>query len=304
EIELMKRNEELDLYYSTLSEAFHFDVLSGQRSKELIGLTNVRRRFITLKDASIQLKTGESNLFDICALERNIKLTKRLKKSGDEEVLLEYFENNSVYGTFVNRNSNITIISPHSNDGFNLGHYSYCLAELLQANYISIEKFGIYSFLKDQNINFTNNDHFLNPDELAENSPLKSFIEDVRKVVSTDSYAVNIGSSMSNSPSFHVLHGGKLGQSNEVEDSTFGDQQKIKKLIEKLSSAENSHGFTTTTHSHYGTDSANHLDRFIRRTLNANALTIKVNVELMKGSSEDYYASLGIVGESIKEVCR
>ena len=303
EIELVKRNSELDELYSTLIKAFHFDILAGQRAKEQIGLKDARRRFITLKDASIQLKTSETNLFDVCALERNIKLSKRLKPSGDEEVLLEYFENNSTYGTFINRNSNITIVSPHSNDGFNLGHYSYSLAELLGANYISVEKYGIYSFVEENNINFTNNDAFIREEEFIENEIIKSFIQDLKNVVQQGSYVFNIGSSMGNSPSFHILTGGKLGEMGVCVNGTFGEIAKVEKLLEMLKESEKSCGFTTTTHSHYGTDSENHLDRFAKNNLHANAMTIKINVELMKGTHENYYKSLGILGESIKHIC-
>ena len=132
--------------YTTLSKAFQFDILSGQRAKAKVGLAHTRRRFISIVDAIVKLNKSEADIFEVCGLNQNLKLTKRLKKSGDEEVLIEYFENNSIYGTLINRNSRITIISPHSNDGFNLGHYSYCLAEDLNANYVSVEKYGIYSF--------------------------------------------------------------------------------------------------------------------------------------------------------------
>jgi len=302
EIELVKKNEELEALYTTLSNAFYFDILAGQRAKEELGLPNARRRFISLVDASIQLKTSQANLFDVCALQRNIKLSKRLKPSGDEEILLEFFENNTTYGTFVNRNSNITIISPHSNDGFNHGHYSYCLAELLQANYMSVEKYGIYSFTEENNINFNFNDAYLISEDLIENEVIKSFINDLKALVKPNSFVFNIGSSMGNSPSFHLLTGGKLGELGVCKAGTFIEEDKAEKIISRLNETGTEDLLTTTTHTHYGTNAENHFDWYVRNGFHANAMSIKVNVEIMKGSHEKYYKTIGLLGESIKQI--
>jgi hypothetical protein len=109
EIELVKRKDELDEIYTILTSAFQFDILAGQRAKALIGLTHVRRRFISLADASVKLTKNNTDFFETCGLNRNLKLNKRLKSSGDEEILIEYFDNNTIYGTLTNRNSNIKI---------------------------------------------------------------------------------------------------------------------------------------------------------------------------------------------------
>jgi voltage-gated potassium channel len=301
EIELVKRNKELDDVYNTLSKAFQFDILSGQRSKSEIGLEHARRRFISIVDAVVKLNKAEGDIFEVCGLNKNLKLSKRLKKSGDEEVLIEYYENNSIYGTYINRNSKITIVSPHSNDSFNLGHYSYCLAEILNANYISVEKYGIYSFLEETNINFNENDNYLKNIEAVNNDVIKQFIKDASDLISKDSYVFNIGSSMGDSPSYHILTGGKKGDIGIIHKGTFSKTDCAEKmhnqLIEKSSVSE----LDVTTHTHYSTNNSNHLDWFIALKLKANAMSIKVNVELMKGSNEKYYESIGILSDSIKE---
>lgn len=303
EIEQVKTNDELDEIYTTLTKAFQFDILAGKRAKESVGLLPVRRRFISLVDASVKLNKREALFFDVCALNRNLKLNKRLKPSGDEEILIEYFENNSQYGTFVNRNSNITIISPHSNDGFNHGHYTYCLAEFLQANYISIEKYGMYSFLEENNINFSLNDFYLMNSDEIENEVFKSFISDVKQTVNQGSYVFNIGSSMGKSPSFHLLSGSFKGEMGINKDGTFMNVNAAEELLANLSSTSKAVGLEVTTHSHYGNSEKNHIDKFISSNLNANSMSIKVNIELMKGSPEKYYESIGLLGNAIKNAC-
>jgi voltage-gated potassium channel len=303
EIEQVKTNDELDEIYTTLTKAFQFDILAGKRAKESVGLLHVRRRFISLVDASVKLNKREALFFDVCALNRNLKLNKRLKPSGDEEILIEYFENNSLYGTFVNRNSSITIISPHSNDGFNHGHYTYCLAEYLQANYISIEKYGMYSFFEENNINFSLNDFYLKNSDDIENEVFNSFISDVKQTVKQGGFVFNIGSSMGKSPSFHLLSGSIKGEVGINKNGTFMNVKAAEEILANLSSTSNAVGLEVTTHSHYGNSENNHIDKFMSSNLNANSMSIKVNIELMKGSPEKYYESIGVLGNAIKNAC-
>jgi voltage-gated potassium channel len=302
EIEAYKKNTELNDVYNTLSKAFEFDILSGQRAKSKIGLLNARRRFISIVDAVVKLKKSESDIFEVCGLNKNLKLTKRLKPSGDEEVLIEFFENNSIYGTYINRNSAVTIVSPHSNDGFNLGHYSYCLAELLNANYLSVEKYGIYSFLEETNINFNENDFYLKDITNVNNEVVRKFIQDLFEAIKKESFVFNIGSSVSKSPSYHILTGGNKNESGIDPKGTCKNVLKAEEIYKLLEEKSKESGLTITTNTHYSTQTANHLDWFIANKLQANAMSIKVNVELMKGDNEKYYESVGILAESIKEL--
>ncbi len=303
EIEQVKTNEELDEIHSTLSNAFQFDILAGKRAKEKVGLLHVRRRFISIIDASVKLNKREALFFDVCALNRNLKLNKRLKPSGDEEILIEYFENNSSYGTFINRNSNITIVSPHSNDGFNHGHYTYCLAEYLQANYVSVEKYGMYSFIEESNINFSLNEYYMKNEDEIENKVFKSFISDIKQVVKVGSYVFNIGSAMGKSPSFHLLTGSKKDDMGINKNGTFLNVPNAEILLTNLINSCEKAGLDVTNHSHYENSDANHIDRFISQKLKASSMSIKVNIELMKGSPEKYYESIGILGTAIKNSC-
>ncbi len=304
EIESTRKTNELNETYKTLSKAFHFDILAGQRAKSKIGLGKTRRRFISLVDAVVKLNKSESHIFEVAGLNKQLKLSKRLKPSGDEEILIEYFDNNSIYGTFVNRNSNITIVSPHSNDGFNLGHYSYCLAEFLNANYLSVEKFGINSFLEETNINFNENNYYIEDFDFIDNDVFKEFIQDLMVTVQKHSFVFNIGSSMGNSPSFHILTGSKKEDPGINPHGTITDIKTAQKIYNDMEVTANKVGLTTTTNSHYTNDVTNHLDWYISNKLEANAMSIKVNVELIKGGHEKYYESIGILGNSIKENCK
>jgi len=302
EIEVEKKKTELNHIYETLVKAFHFDVLAGVRAKEKNNLKQVRRRFVSIIDACVKMNKSESEIFEVCGLEKNVKLSKRLKSDGEEEILIEYFENNSEYGTFINRNSTITIVSPHSDDGFNLGHYSYCLAELLNANYISVEKFGIYSFIEEKNINFNHNDLYLSDFESIENKIFKQYLSDLNSVVKEDSYVFNIGTSMGKSPSFHVLIDSENNEKVNMNDSTFIDREKASKFYHDLTKAGVPNEFTITNTTHYPLQGSNSMDKYVFNQLKANAMSIKVNVQIVKGAHDNYYDSLGVLGDSIKKI--
>ncbi len=300
EIEEEKKNSELNLIYETLSKAFHFDVLGGSRAKQKNNLHHVRRRYISLVDASVKMNKSDADIFAVCGLEKNVKLSKRLTADGEEEILIEYFDNNSVYGTFVNRNSSITIMSPHSDDGFNLGHYTYCLAEYLQANYLSVEKYGIYSFLEEKNINFNENKLYLSELEEIENPVFKTVVEDLSTLVKKGGYVFNIGTSMGKSPSFHILNGSEAENSNGKNTITFFEKANTENIYKAIEELSKEHDFTLTKDTHYSNAGPNHLDQFVFNKLNANAMSIKVNVEIVKGSHDKYYDTIRILGEAIK----
>ena len=58
--------------------------------------------------------------------------------------------------------------------------------------------------------------------------------------------------------------------------------------------------FTITKDTHYSNASPNDLDQFVFNKLDANAMSIKVNVEIVKGRHDKYYDTISILGEAIK----
>jgi len=297
EIEAIKKDEDLNSIYLTLLKAFNYDMLSGKRGKENINLPDLRRRFISITDIVVKLNLNADDVMQTCSLDNNLRLSKRIKKNSEEQICVEYFENNSSYGTFVNRNSNITIVSPHSCDGFNLGHYTYALAVYLNANYISVEKFGINSLVEETNINFTSNDYYLDSEQ--DDLIFSDFIRDLKNTTTPGSFVFSIGSSMKNSESFHILNGGKKGEQGLIERGTFIDQKHIESIKNNLESNAKKEDQTVTTHSKYGNNNSNHINWFVNQKLNANSAHIYINPEVLKLLNESYYKSIETLGKSI-----
>jgi len=87
------------------------------------------------------------------------------------------------------------------------------------------------------------------------------------------------------------------------KNGTFMNVKAAEEILANLSSNSNAVGLEVTTHSHYGNSEYNHIDKFMSSNLNANSMSIKVNIELMKGSPEKYYESIGVLGNAIKHAC-
>jgi hypothetical protein len=119
------------------------------------------------------------------------------------------------------------------------------------------------------------------------------------EVLDKRDYTTNFGIVVHDSPSFHLLTGGAKDETGICTAGTCSDIEFAKKTYTHLDEKSRENGLTVTTHSHYSTQMPNHLDWFISKKLNANAISIKVNVELMKGSNEKYYESIGILTASI-----
>jgi hypothetical protein len=297
EIENKKRNDELNEHYQKLVNAFHFDTYTNLRPKKEIGLEKSCRRSITLTDAKVKLFLTEKDIFDVCALKKNIKMTKVIRE-GSETIELEYFDNNSIFGAVSKRNSNITIISTHSSDSPYLGHYATLLAEYCGANLLSVDNFGIYSFEESQNMNFTINEAYL-LEEIDRSSLINSFISEIKKLTDNKGIVITLGSSMSKSSSFQVLNGAKKGSELICENGTM-NKALLQSFCDKLIENGSKLNFDLTIHKDYGSDNLDHLDWYIKNSINLDAFHLYVNVEILKGSTEKYYHSVKVLGESIK----
>ena len=124
EIEAIKANEELKEKNEKLLTAFNYENQAAAiKIKRLIGLSHVRRRFIKLSSAEFKLTLSRSDLINIAARGKGIKLT-----TVNNIEVIQSFDENSIYGTYNNKESKITIISSSSATQQYLGHFTYTMS--------------------------------------------------------------------------------------------------------------------------------------------------------------------------------
>lgn len=109
-----------------------------------------------------------------------------------------------------------------------------------------------------------------------------------------------IGTSMGKSEDYHILTGAAKGIDGIRPDGSFPAVEKAEAFLQSFREKQTLGLLTVTTHSSYGTDTPDHISWFVRNHLKANAMVLKVNVEIVKGGHDNYYDSVGILGSALK----
>ena len=134
----------------------------------------------------------------------------RLTKVNGEEVI-QSFEENTIYGTLLDRNSEITIISSSAATQQFLGHFTYAISEYLNANYICSELVSKTVYDPKCRASLYSNPHYLGK-EKSENIYFDRFKQDMLDTVVVNSTVIYFLCSASKNGSFHILNGGKKGE--------------------------------------------------------------------------------------------
>ena len=166
-MEVVEENK-LQEQYKLLKEAFR------KKFNEILGMEIFERprTVFTLKDA---LFIHENNLFSIMENTKGFRV--RAVQSDDQEKyvdtnLIEHYayQDLTEYGAKIDReNGKHLVISPNSNADVGIGYFSYCLSELLHADFISNELYQKNSLNLRYDFDFLNNDLYWKNEHLEMN---------------------------------------------------------------------------------------------------------------------------------------
>jgi len=304
EIEAIKSNEELKEKNEKLLSAFNYDSQAAAiQIKKLIGLSHVRRRFIKLSSAEFKLMLRRSDLINIADKGKGIQLT----TMNDVEVI-QSFDENSIYGTFNNRKSNITVISSSSAIQQYLGHFTYAISEYLNANYISSERVSKTVANPKYKYNLNSNPLYISG-EISDNIYFEQFKNDMLECIQEKSTVIYFLCSSSKNGSFHILNGGEKGEIEFTKaESTFDDVDKLdnfyaafEKSLKKFDKTQEKIFSRINKHKFYGNKLKDRFHWFLRNKKNANIVCIYLSPNILKSKSQEYYSIIKILGESIKD---
>jgi len=304
EIEAIKSNEELKEKNEKLLSAFNYDSQAAAiQIKKLIGLSHVRRRFIKLASAEFKLMLRRSDLINIADKGKGIQLT----TVNDVEVI-QSFDENSIYGTFNDRKSNITVISSSSAIQQYLGHFTYAISEYLNANYISSERVSKTVANPKYKYNLNSNPLYISG-EISDNIYFEQFKNDMLECIQEKSTVIYFLCSSSKNGSFHILNGGEKGEIEFTKtESTFDDVDKLdnfyaafEKSLKKFDKTQEKIFSRINKHKFYGNKLKDRFHWFLRNKKNANIVCIYLSPNILKSKSQEYYSIIKILGESIKD---
>jgi voltage-gated potassium channel len=261
---------------------------------------------ITIKS---RLALSEQEVFD--AIKRAPDLRIRYKRNTQNErfantLVLEHFDFNRSYGSFINRSSKIAIISPMSYAEHSVGHFTAHLAKYIEADYLSNELYG-----ESQDINpdfafsFSKNPAYLPDYKGFMPNAFLDFKKDLSTVISPQETILIIKSYYSKTEDFNLHFGGEVGAVGfEIEHSTFQDIEKLKEFYRKLALMfhENDITYRLAMHRQFDNTSPQTIHQYLWQATKANVATLYINNDLMEwANDETYYQIITIVGDTLKE---
>ena len=302
EIEAIKVDEELIEKNEKLLTAFNYEILaSAIKIKRLLGLSHIRRKFIKLASAEFKLTLSREDLINIADKGRGVKLS-----IVDNIEVIQSFDENSIYGTYNDKKSNITIISSNSAIQPYLGHFTYAMSEYLNANYISSELVSGSVWNPKYKFDLTTNPLYISG-EISENIYYEQFKSDMLDTTKEKSTVIYFLCSSPKNGSFHILNGGAKGDLEFTQtESTFDDVNRldsffdtINKSLKEFDKTEDKVYSTIYKHKFYGNEHKNGYHWFLRKEKNANVICIYVSVKILTAKSSEYYSIIKILGDGI-----
>ena len=304
EIEAIKADNDLKEKNEKILNAFNYENLAGAiKIKRLVGLSHIRRKFIKVVSAEFKLTLSRAELIKIADKGKGIKLT-----SVNNIDVIQSFDENSIYGTLNNRNSNLTIISSNSAIQQYIGHFTYALSEYLNANYISSEHVGKSVWNPKYKCDLNTNPIYLSG-EKSDNIYFEQFKKDILETTLEKSTVIYFLCSASKNGSFHILNGGTKGEDKFTnKESTFENINRLesfytsfKKSLKEFDKTEDKLYSTINKHKYYGNQNKDNFHWLLHKEKNANVICIYLSVEILETKPGDYYSIIKILGDNIQE---
>ena len=281
----------------------HEQKVSIRRLMETLGLDSERKALdldVSMSRLSLsQDKIFEAAKFSPCLRVRACK--QNIDSPYEDNLVLEAFPVNTSFGSFIDRESNIHVISTQSVGDMAIGHFSRLVASAANANYYSNEFFSSGNLVKETQINFANNELYNSGDPIS--GPLLEWVNILTENIQKGDTVVYLGTaSAQREPIFHLLCGGKKGQDNfaDIEEPTVDNIRLVQEFYSELCVGMKEFDLPVTSHSDFGNTNKNHLSQVIRNIYNANVVTIYIGIKLLQFIPEKiYYRSIKILADCV-----
>ena len=295
-------DDRLKVFHTTIKESFETNRLI--RVRKLLSNNNLesRGRLFNIEDAEVRLEIGREDIMKCIRRFGELRLRKMINTN---EVVIEDFQPNTSYGTFINRNSNLTIISTQNYGDACIGHFNYTIASNLSANYISNEFFSSGSPLKSRQINFAANDIYLEMMASDSESPLDLFVNDLESLKSQTNLFIYIGPSGAKwNNDIHIMfRGGGEKDPFTTKISTYTDLSKLKDSYIDVKERLLNLDINVGTHEEFAGDKKNQLPNAIFDNWKKETIRFHVSSKILWNEDEEiYYKVLLEIMRSIEEL--
>lgn len=204
-------------------------------------------QIVSVADIQARLRMNLDDIFDAINNSNKFRLvnlasTRTIDEKADDKLAVEHFPLNRDYGYFIDRGSNVTIVSPASMVDPGFYHFAYYLAKIAGFNYVSRELGELRPYKS----------YYLPADDIKETPEFKSYMTDLNQLANKEGHwlITLLVASGANEPAYpeqvHFCYGGKKGdETYDDPNITIHDvplfEQMYQEMVNRLSSEFNIH---------------------------------------------------------------
>lgn len=254
--------------------------------KKNLNLSHLPRKWLSINDIKYKMGITESSVLQVCEFSKKFKIT-NVNIDGTTTVGLEYINLNRTYGQCINRNSKLTIVNLYPFTQPYFGHFSFAISELLQANYISNEKFGKFTLLEEYRLNMINNENYL--EESVSENALNEIKNDISTIMQEDGVCIFMVNAGNNDYLMQFNIGSEKGDTSFDNGIYFSDKEELNQYFNKAKLISDKYKKLIAKHATVGKPEKDHIVNFIHNKTKNDLLMLHINVSILKSDMVEYY---------------
>jgi CRISPR/Cas system-associated endoribonuclease Cas2 len=287
EIENDKLLKKLTSLEAKLESAFTVEYLAPViKIKRELNLSHLQRKWLSISDINYKMGITESSVLQVCEFSKKFKIN-NVNLDGINTVGLEFINLNRTYGQCINRNSKLTIVNLYPFIQPYLGHFGLAISELLQANYISNEKFGQFTLLEENRLNMINNENYF--EESISENVLNEIKNDISSIMQEDGVCIFMVNAGNNDYLMQFNIGSEKGDTSFDNGIYFSDKEKLDQYYQKAKLIADKYEKLIAKHATVGKPEKNHVVNFIHNETKNDVLLLHINVSILKSNGMEYY---------------
>ncbi|HCP41507.1 MAG TPA: hypothetical protein DIT65_06905 [Cryomorphaceae bacterium] len=286
EIEKDKHLKRMSIVEQKIRYAFNIEYFMPVKDvKEDLGISHLPRKWLSTNDIQFKMGISMEEVIKVCEYSNLFRL-RNVKFNGEDTIGLELITLNRSYGQVINRDSDLTIMNMTAVMQPFFGHFTRCIAELTNANYISNELYSPMSFIEERSLNLKRNSF----EENDKSHPsLQELIKDITEIVRPNSTCIYFVNASRNEFLMQFNNGGEKENPDFSIGKFFKKIDRLEDYSKRAGEVCKNHEMEFGIHHTVGLPPSDHITHFIHERTKSNVLLLHVNSGILKKKAIVYY---------------